>query len=216
MRPNSIYKNATEAFEQAYHYTNAYGQFYASTKAVFNISFTVLNPLDRIITTPVRKFNQEYANFEFQWYLSGNRDALEISERAKIWKQMFVGDTTEVNSNYGYFWNHDSQLDRAIEELKNNPVSRRAMVIHYDIHELDRYKYDTPCNVVLNFHKRDDFLNLTIFARSIDLWYGYSNDQYCFSKLMELVANRLDCKVGQMHWFITNLHLYEKHWNKLR
>lgn len=216
MRPNNRYRNATEAFEQAYHYTNAYGQFYGSTKAVFNINFTILNPLERVITTSVRKFNQDYAEYEWDWYLTGNRDALEISERAKIWKQMFVADTTEVNSNYGHFWNKNNQLDRAIEELRSNPVSRRAIVVHYDINELDRYQYDTPCNVVLNFYMQDDFLNLTVFARSIDLWYGYCNDQYCFSKLMELAANRLNCKVGPMNWFITNLHLYEKHLNKLK
>lgn len=215
MITNNNYKNATEAFYQAYQYVNAYGKFYGSTKAIFNSSFTILNPLDRVVTTPVRKFNQEYADYEWDWYLKGDRDAFEISEKAKIWKQMFVGDTTEVNSNYGYFWNYNNQLDRAIEELKSNPTSRRAVVVHYDINELDRYKYDTPCNDVLNFYMEDDFLSLTVFARSIDLWFGFCNDQYCFSKLMELVANRLDCKVGKMHWFVTNLHIYERHFNKI-
>jgi thymidylate synthase len=214
MITNNNYDNATDAFKQAYQYVNAYGQHYGSTKAVFNSSFTILDPMDRVITTSARKFNQEYSDYEWDWYLKGDRDASEISEKAKIWKQMFVGDTTEVNSNYGYFWNYNNQLDRAIEELKNNPVSRRAVVVHYDINELDRYKYDTPCNDVLNFYMEDDFLSLTVFARSIDLWFGFCNDQYCFSKLMELVANRLNCKVGKMHWFITNLHIYERHFNK--
>lgn len=215
MITNNIYKNPTEAFEQAYHYINSYGQYFSGTKAMFNASFSINNPMDNVITTKVRNFNKEYADYEWQWYLSGNRDASEISERAKIWKQMFVGDTTEVNSNYGYFWNYNNQLDRAIEELKNNPQSRRAIVVHYDINELDRYKYDTPCNDVLNFYVQDDFLELTVFARSIDLWFGFCNDQYCFSNLMQLVADRLNLKVGKMHWFITNFHIYERHFNKL-
>ena len=214
MIQNNHFKTPTTAFETAYHYIEANGKSFAGTKAIFNSSFTIENPLESVITTPIRKFNKEYSDYEWDWYLKGDRDALEISERAKIWKQMFVGDTTEVNSNYGYFWNYNNQLDRAIEELKTNPNSRRAIVVHYDINELDRYQYDTPCNDVLNFYVQNGKLELTVFARSIDLWFGFCNDQYCFSKLMELVANRLDLPVGKMHWFITNLHIYERHFNK--
>ena len=214
MITNNSYKNATSAFEMAYHYTNAYGKHFAGTRAVFNPSFTIRNPLDRVITTPIRKFNQEYADYEWEWYLKGDRDASEISERAKIWKNMMIPGTTDVISNYGYFWNKNNQLDRMIEELKNNPNTRRAILIHYDIDELDNYKYDTPCNFALNFYLDGDRLELSVFARSIDLWFGFCNDQYCFSRLMELVSERTEYAVGQMHWSITNMHLYERHWNK--
>jgi thymidylate synthase len=125
-----------------------------------------------------------------------------------------IPGTTNVVSNYGYFWNKNNQLDRMIEELKTNPATRRAVLIHYDIEELDLYKYDTPCNLALNFYIQNGYLELSVFARSIDLFFGFCNDQYCFSKLMELVAERSGYKVGQMHWHITNLHLYERHWNK--
>jgi thymidylate synthase len=126
-----------------------------------------------------------------------------------------IPGTTNVVSNYGYFWNKNNQLDRMIEELKTNPNSRREILIHYDIEELDLYKYDTPCNLALNFYVQNGYLELSVFARSIDLFFGFCNDQYCFSKLMELVAERSGYKVGQMHWHITNLHLYERHWNKI-
>jgi thymidylate synthase len=215
MKNNNIYKNPTEAFEQAYHYINSYGKFFAGTKAMFNASFSVLNPLDNVIKTEVRKFNKDYADYEWQWYLKGNRDASEISERAKIWKNMMIPGTTNVVSNYGSFWNKNGQLDRMVNELKNNPSTRRAVLVHYDPSELDLYQYDTPCNLVLNFYLEDDRLELTVFARSIDLWFGYCNDQYCFSKLMQLVSERTGYQVGRMHWSITNLHLYERHWNKL-
>jgi thymidylate synthase len=212
---NIYYKNATEMFEGCYHYVHSYGRRFAGTKAVFNFNFTVKNPLDRVITTPVRKFKQDYADYEWEWYLSGNRDAAEISERAKIWKNMMVPGTTEVNSNYGYFWNQNGQLDRMIEELKTNPQSRRAVLVHYDPNELDRYKYDTPCNLVLNFYVDDECIHMSVFARSIDLWYGLCNDFYTFSKLLELVSNKLGMPVGTINFSITNLHIYEKHWNKL-
>lgn len=207
------YKNANEAFKELYLEIMTTGKDFSGTKAKFNASFTLQNPMQMIITEPERKFNREYAEYEWNWYLSGNRDAKEISEKAKIWKNMMVPGTTEVNSNYGYFWLKDKQLVRAIQELKKNPNTRRAIVVHYDINELERYDSDTPCNVVLNFTIIDGKLNLTVFARSIDLVYGFGNDQYTFAKLMEKVSVELNIEVGEMHWFITNLHIYPRHYN---
>jgi thymidylate synthase len=210
------YNNATDAFEILFRDIMANGVDFAGTKAMFNVSFTVDNPKDKVVTTPERKFNKDYADYEWDWYLKGDRDATEISERAKIWKQMMVPGTTEVNSNYGYFWNYNDQLNRIIEDLKTNKETRRAIVVHYNLDELDRYKYDTPCNDVLNFYIQDDKLQLTVFARSIDLVYGFCNDQYTFAKLMELVSEKTGYEVGDMHWFITNLHIYPRHYNMLK
>jgi len=211
-----IYKNATDAFELLFSDINANGESFAGTKAKFNVSFTLQDVSNKTVTTPQRKFNEDYAEYEWNWYLKGDRDASEISERAKIWKKMMVEGTTEVNSNYGYFWNKNYQLSRVIQELKTNKETRRAIVVHYDINELDRYKHDTPCNDVLNFYIKDDKLHLTVFARSIDLVFGFCNDQYTFAKLMEMVAFQLDIPVGEMHWMITNLHIYPRHYDMLK
>lgn len=210
------YNNPTEAFELLYQDIITTGENFANTKAKFNVSFTIDNPLDKVIKTPERKFNQDYAEYEWEWYLKGDRDATEIGERAKMWKQMMIPGTSNVNSNYGYFWNYNNQLNKAIDELKRNKDTRRAIVVHYLLHEIDQYKYDTPCNDVLNFYIKDDKLHLTVFARSIDLVYGFCNDQYTFAKLMDKVSNETKYKVGQMHWFITNLHIYPRHYNMFK
>jgi thymidylate synthase len=210
---NKIYSTPTSAFENLFHYIVDTGEDFANTKVKFNVSFTVDNPSEKVITTPRRKFNQDYAEYEWHWYLKGDRDAKEIGERAKIWNQMMVPGTTEVNSNYGYFWNYNNQLNKVIDELKRNKETRRAIVVHYILHEIDRYKYDTPCNDVLNFYIKDDKLHLTVFARSIDLVFGFCNDQYTFAKLMEYVSRKTKYPIGQMHWFITNLHVYPRHYD---
>lgn len=210
------FKTPTEAFEMLYSDIMNEGEDFAGTKAFFNQSFTIEDPLDKIIQTPWRKFNKDYADYEWEWYLKGDRNANEIAERAKIWKLMMVPDTGgEVNSCYGFYWNYNDQLDRVINDLKRNKETRRAIVVHYDLNELDRYQFDTPCNDVLNFYIKDNRLHLTVFARSIDLVFGYCNDQYTFSKLMELVAKETGYKVGEMHWFVTNIHIYPRHYNML-
>ena len=141
-----LYKNATDAFELLFSDINANGESFAGTKAKFNVSFTLMDPSDKVITTPERKFNLDYAEYEWLWYLKGDRDAKQISEKAKIWKQMMVPGTTNVVSNYGYFWNYNDQLKRVINELKTNPETRKAIIVHYLLHELEMYKYDMPCN----------------------------------------------------------------------
>lgn len=210
------YKNPTEAFESVFEDIMLNGEDFAGTKALFNVSFTVEDPSDKVISTPQRKFKVDYADYEWDWYRKGDRDAKEIAERAKIWKNMMVPFTTEVNSNYGFFWKYNNQYVRMIAELKNNKESRRAMLVHYGIFELDRYKHDTPCNVVLNFYVRNDKLHLTVFARSIDIVFGFCNDQYTFAKLMELVCRDLSLKIGSMHWFITNCHVYPRHYDLMK
>jgi thymidylate synthase len=207
------YRTPTNAFEHLFDFIIDEGEDFSGTKAVFNINFTIDMPEEKVITTPQRKFKADYAEYEWQWYKTGNRDAKEIAERAKIWKNMMVPFTTEVNSNYGYFWNYNDQLNRVITELKANKDTRRAVIVHYGLHELDRYKWDTPCNMVLNFYVRNNVLCLTVFARSIDLVFGFCNDQYTFAKLMELVSHETKIEVGSMDWMITNLHIYPRHYD---
>lgn len=208
------YKNPTEAFESLFKEIKENGEDFANTKALFNVSFTIEDPTDKVITTPQRKFKEDYAEYEWQWYENGNRNAKEIAERAKIWKNMMVPFSDEVNSNYGWFWKYNDQYKRVIEEIKQNKDTRRAIIVHYGIHELDRYKYDTPCNVVLNLYKKDDKLHLTVFARSIDLVFGYCNDQYTFARFMEKASKDLGgIHIGTMHWFVTNIHLYPRHYD---
>lgn len=210
---NKTYPTPTSAFENLFHYIIDKGEDFASTKAVFNASFTIQDPSDKVITTPKRKFNQDYAEYEWDWYVKGDRNASEIAERAKIWKHMMIPGTNDVNSNYGYFWNYNNQLVKVIDQLKRNKETRRAIIVHYILHEIDQYKYDTPCNDVLNFYIKDDKLHLSIFARSIDLVFGFCNDQYTFAKLMEHVSQKTGYPIGQMHWFITNLHVYPRHYD---
>ena len=49
---------------------------------------------------------------------------------------------------------------------------------------------------------------MCVVMRSNDLWYGFCNDQYCFSKLQELVSKRTEYEMGTYYHFAHNLHLY--------
>ena len=65
------FKNANEAFNFYYGTIPYQGTKFDYTMAMFNQGFTIENPLDRMITNEARNFNVEYAEAEWQWYLSG-------------------------------------------------------------------------------------------------------------------------------------------------
>ena len=120
-----------------------------------------------------------------------------------------------VNSNYGYQWERGKQLDYVTEELKKNPQSRRASISIYDAKDRHNFKNDTPCTYAINFYILDNKLNMSVMMRSNDLWFGFCNDQYCFSKLQELISKRLSLDVGTYYHFANNLHLYNNFLNKI-
>jgi thymidylate synthase len=207
---NNFY-NANEAFEYFYKYISKYGTDFRDTKTLFNIGFAIHRPMLNVIVTKERKWSKEYAEAEWQWYLSGDRNISKIEyiygKIPEIWKRMADGDGN-VNSNYGYQWQRNKQLDKVISLLKREKYTRQATISIYDGKEIDKYTYDTPCTYAVQFTIVDNRLNMCVTMRSNDLWYGFCNDQYQFSRLQELVAKEINMDIGSYYHFAHNLHIY--------
>jgi len=205
------FKNASEAFDFYYGTIPYEGVSFAGTKAMFNQGFIIENPWERMIDNEKREFNVEYAEAEWQWYLSGDRSTARLGEIygkiPQIWQRMSDGNGN-VNSNYGWQWERGWQLDKVVAQLKDNPDTRQATISIYDGKEISRYKYDTPCTYAVQFTVIKGVLNMCVVMRSNDLWYGFCNDQYCFSKLQELVCRRTEYEMGTYYHFAHNLHIY--------
>ena len=207
------FNNATEVFEYYYDLISKKGVNFNNTKALFNVGFEILNPLDNNILTDYRNFSLNYAKREWEWYLSGNPNAEEISKFAPIWKNM-MDENGNVRSNYGWQWNRNNQLKKVINKLKENNNTRQAVISIYDGKEIDTYKNDTPCTYAIHFTILINKLNMSVLMRSNDLWYGFCNDQYCFSKLQQMVSDELNIEIGSYYHFAQNLHLYNDFLNK--
>ena len=206
------YKNAQQAFEDLYTSINDNGILINNTKVLYNQGFYILNPLDNKINTSFRKWNLKYANREWNWYLSANPSAKEISKFAPIWKN-HMDKYGNVRSNYGWQWNRNNMLKKVINKLKKEKNTRQAVLSIYDGKEIDTYDFDTPCTNSIHFQVVNNKLCMTVNMRSNDLWYGFCNDQYCFSKLQELVSLELNTKIGWYYHFASNLHLYDKNFS---
>jgi thymidylate synthase len=207
---NEFY-NANEAFEYFYKEINKSGVKFADTKAFFNVGFTILNPTVRNIIDTKRKWNEDYAEAEWQWYLSGDRNTAKLGELygkvPEIWKRM-ADPQGNVNSNYGWQWKRNDQIGEVINILKNYRETRQACISIYDGKEIDKYTYDTPCTYAIQFTILDNRLHICVTMRSNDLWYGFCNDQYQFSKLQELIAKEINMDMGTYYHFAHNLHIY--------
>ena len=204
---------AQDAFEFYYDLINEQGFDFDNTKALFNIGFYIENPMLNSINTDYRDWNKNYADFEWRWYKSGDPHGYEISRRAPIWKK-HMDLEGKVRSNYGWQWNRMGQIYDMYSMLRKNPSTRKAVLSFYDGKEINTYKYDTPCTNTVHFQIINQKLCMTINMRSNDLWYGFCNDQYCFSKLQEMVSNELNIEIGWYYHFASNLHLYNNFLNK--
>ena len=205
------FKTASEVFDFYYGVIPNEGIRFGNTKAMFNQGFTIERPWKRNIENEARGFNLEYAEAEWQWYLSGDPSTAKLGEIygkiPKIWQDMSDGNG-RVNSNYGYQWERGYQLDKVVAMLKENPDTRQACVSIYDGKEITRYRHDTPCTYAVQFTVVDNKLDMCVTMRSNDLWFGFCNDQYQFSKLQEMVSERTGYNVGIYYHFAHNLHIY--------
>ena len=207
------FKDANEAFKYYKWQIPEYGVQFDDTQALFNVGFYIDKPMDNHIIDQDRNWKLDYAEAEWQWYLTGMPNIKMLGEIygkvPEIWKRM-ANEEGYVNSNYGYQWQRNNQLDNVIAMLKANPRTRQATVSIYDGKEIDNgtYQHDTPCTYAIQFTIIGQKLNMCVTMRSNDLWYGFCNDQYCFSKLQLLVADKLELLVGDYYHFAHNLHLY--------
>jgi len=208
---NKVFRNANEAYEYVHDQILQNGVTFGDTKALFNVGFYITDPKDRKIINRERKWSEEYAEAEWQWYLSGDASVHKLGDIygkvPEIWKRM-ADQNGHVNSNYGYQWERNAQLDMVVEMLKHNPDTRQACISIYDGKEISSYAFDTPCTYAVQFTIVNGRLDMCVTMRSNDLWYGFCNDQYQFSKLQETVSERLEIETGVYYHFAHNMHLY--------
>tara|TARA_Y100000592_G_C5453244_1_gene309893 strand:- start:912 stop:1568 length:657 start_codon:yes stop_codon:yes gene_type:complete len=203
--------NADEAFVYFYDAISKHGAKFADTRAFFNVGFTLHRPEQRMITDEKRNWKLDYAEAEWQWYLSGDRNIKKLGDIygkvPEIWKRMADGEGN-VNSNYGYQWQRNDQIGYVIDKLKKDMFTRHACISIYDGKEHDKFTHDTPCTYAIQFTNVNNYLNMCVTMRSNDLWYGFCNDQYQFSKLQELICKETKLDMGTYYHFAHNLHIY--------
>jgi len=205
------FRTANDAYEYLHDRIIQDGVDFADTKALFNVGVYITDSQDNKIINKERNWKQEYAEAEWQWYLSGDRNIAKLGDLygkvPEIWKRM-ADVNGNVNSNYGWQWKRNQQIDYIVGLLKTQPDTRQACISIYDAKEWESYKHDTPCTYAVQFTILHGRLDMCVTMRSNDLWFGFCNDQYCFSKLQKMVSDELNIEPGVYYHFAHNMHLY--------
>lgn len=176
--------------------------------------------------------NTGYITRELEWYMSMSLNINTFPPPIpKIWKDV-SSDEGIINSNYGHLVfsakNH-FQLENCFLELRNNPYSRRAIMIYTRPSMWNEYNHhgmsDFICtNTVQYFirHNPNEMDVQRLFAkvdmRSNDAWSGYRND-YAWQKFIfdymygGLIKHYPDLKRGTIIWNCGSLHIYERNFD---
>ena len=175
--------------------------------------------------------NREYIDAEIDWYNGRSTNINEIFGITKAPPQAWQYSANkfgEINSNYGHLIFSEkfhNQYLHVVEELINNPDSRRAAMIYNRPSIWLEYnedgKNDFICTNAVTYYIRNRRLDAVVQMRSNDVVYGYKNDyawqQYVMKRLIEdiNVQRPDDDQVfkGFMHWQVQNLHVYERHFD---
>jgi len=208
------------------------------------VTFSLTNPRARLVESEARKPNYGFAAGEFCWYLRGACDVDSIAHYAPGIRQ-FSDDGETLASAYGNRTRvdlilrspdelptsrHDrnSQWQRALDELVEDPDSRRAVIAIYQPSDLVRARVgtrDVPCTLALQFFTRDEglghrVLHMHVTMRSCDLVWGLTNDVFSFTLLQEVMLldlreAGLDVEMGDYIHTCGSLHAYERHFDML-
>lgn len=160
--------------------------------------------------------NHEYIQKELSWYESMSLNVYDMEDPPEIWKRV-ADENGFINSNYGWVaWSVENyrQYENVLKELRQNPDSRRGVMIYNRPSMWIDYnkdgRSDFMCTNAVTYHIRDDRLHCTVQMRSNDAWAGYRNDLSWQRHVLEKLATDLDVGVGSITWQVGSLHVYEK------
>lgn len=170
--------------------------------------------------------NWDYVNRELEWYRSMSLKVADIPGGSpKIWQQV-ASKNGEINSNYGwciYSEANHKQYWSVLLELLANPNSRRAVMIYTRPTMHTDYcrdgMSDFMCTNAVQYLIRQNKINAVVQMRSNDVVFGYKNDRAWQADVLEQLTADLSLKadvnyqVGDIHWNVGSLHIYERHFN---
>lgn len=199
-------------------YGSEVGSRNGRVKELLNTQIVITNPVEREILSLGRKANVFAQIAETMWVLAGRSDVEWLSAylpRAKDYSDDGVywrgGYGPRIRGGHFGF----DQLAHVVDILKEDPLSRRAVLAIYDPQTDAAPGKDIPCNDFLQFQNREGYLHLTVTVRSNDAMWGWSGiNAFEWSTLQEIVASLLGVRVGNLVFNIGSLHLYEPHWAK--
>ena len=119
------------------------------------------------------------------------------------------------NGRFSYTYNERirTQLQPVIEELRQHPATRQAIIeIHNNIIDLQNMGGERriPCSMFYQFLLRENKLDIYYVMRSCDFITHWSYDVWHAINLLKSMAKQVEVSPGKFMHYITSLHAYKK------
>lgn len=191
------------------------------TRSVFGYQTRFdLNEGFPVLTT--KKLHLKSIIHELLWFLQGDTNIAYLKENGvKIWDDWAdeAGDLGPVYGNQWRSWptpdgGHIDQITQLIEQIKNNPDSRRHIVSAWNVADIENMKLP-PCHVLFQFYVANGRLSCQLYQRSADVFLGVPFNIASYALLTMMVAQVCDLKLGEFVHTLGDAHLYSNHFDQV-
>ena len=172
--------------------------------------------------------------YELFWFLSGSTHVDYLQQNnVRIWNEWATADQTarfnrpagDLGPIYGHQWRNYGatkredgsyendgvdQITQVIEQIKNNPNSRRLIVSGWNPAEAEQVALP-PCHTLFQFFVADNKLSCQLYQRSADLFLGVPFNIASYALLTHMVAQVCGLEVGEFVWTGGDCHIYQNH-----
>jgi thymidylate synthase len=169
-----------------------------------------------LLTT--KKLHLKSIIYELLWFLQGNTNAKWLQDRGvRIWNE-WADEDGNLGHIYGYQWRswpdynggHIDQISDVIEQIKNNPNSRRLIVSAWNVADIENMNLP-PCHILFQFYVADGKLSCQLYQRSADTFLGVPFNIASYALLTMMVAQVCDLPPGDFVYTTGDTHVYLNH-----
>ena len=169
-----------------------------------------------LVTT--KKLHLKSIIHELIWFLQGDTNIAYLKENGvRIWDE-WADEQGNLGPVYGYQWRnwpkpdggHIDQITQVVNQLKNNPDSRRIMVSAWNVADVERMALP-PCHSLFQFYVADGKLSCQLYQRSADIFLGVPFNIASYALLTMMMAQVCDLEYGDFVHTFGDAHLYNNH-----
>jgi thymidylate synthase len=174
-----------------------------------------------VLTT--KKLHLRSIIHELLWMLNGQSNIADLQKHGvRIWNE-WADDNGELGPVYGVQWRSWNaadgqtvdQISGVIDQIKNNPNSRRLIVSAWNVGEINSMALP-PCHLLFQFYVSEGRLSCQLYQRSADVFLGVPFNIASYSLLTYMVAQVCNLEVGEFVHTFGDLHLYNNHIEQAR
>lgn len=174
-----------------------------------------------LLTT--KKLHLKSIIYELLWFLKGDTNVCYLQEHGvRIWNE-WADEQGELGPVYGYQWRswpdynggHIDQISQVVDQIKNNPNSRRMIVNAWNVACVNDMKLP-PCHLLFQFYVADGRLSLQLYQRSADTFLGVPFNIASYALLLQMMAQVTGLKAGDFVHTTGDTHLYLNHLDQAR